>query len=241
MPGRGTMSKVHLMYEYQLAGVHEEQLAVWKVLDGVAFNNGGTEKEEEVARFDEGTFQLAHHWFSLDKNGKKCHVISARAIVEMVRKMDKLSLPESRFGEAIQCDSWKLCINSIIQSQLVSSSTTYAAYIVYKLPKNQSGFEVPMLVVDTLLSSDNNWYINLASPQTPIIRSKANQNTHNTLKGRKMKGLPQKRNDGWMEVQIWEFQTATATKMIPMCLKLATCGDKMLSGLIIHAFEFRPI
>ncbi|MFS7990389.1 hypothetical protein Hanom_Chr11g01058321 [Helianthus anomalus] len=36
-------------------------------------------------------------WFSLDKNGRKCHMLSARAAGIWVQHEDRLSLPESRF------------------------------------------------------------------------------------------------------------------------------------------------
>ncbi|XP_076930015.1 F-box protein At2g02240-like [Bidens hawaiensis] len=128
-----------------------------------------------------------------------------------------------------------------IKSHLVSSQTTYASYLVYKLPKDQSEFQAPLLVEDLGdTNSNRHWYIYLVSPQTPVIRPKADQNTHNPLNRPKFKGLPQRRNDGWMEVQIWEFGTATTTNMIPMCLALGTRGDKRFSELTIEGIEFRP-
>ncbi|MFS7985863.1 putative phloem protein [Helianthus anomalus] len=148
----------------------------------------------------------------------------------------------TKFGEAFQCIFRIPNIISNIQSHLVSSQTTYACYLVYKLPKDQSEFQAPILVEDQGdFNSNRHRYIFLVSPQTPVIRPKADQNTHNPLNKPKFKGLPQERNDGWMEVQIWEFLTATTTETIPVCLALGTRGDKMLSGLIIEGVEFRPI
>ncbi|KAM0070251.1 putative protein kinase RLK-Pelle-CrRLK1L-1 family [Helianthus debilis subsp. tardiflorus] len=176
-------------------------------------------------------------WFSLDKNGKKCHMLSAALIWDWENKV--LS-PESRFGEAIEwvCD-WHFRIKTELQPQLVSSETTYACYLVYKLPKNQSRFEAPVTVKDKLCETgDTNWYIYLTSPQIPVIRPKARQNTHNPLSRPKIKSLPQQRNDGWIEVQIWELRAATIIKME---LELSFVDKRNISGLTIEGIEFRPI
>ncbi|XP_035838394.1 uncharacterized protein LOC110898700 isoform X2 [Helianthus annuus] len=178
-------------------------------------------------------------WFSLDKNGKKCHTISSRKAGIWRSHQDIMSFPESRFGEAVLLDSDYIRIKTEVKSQLVSSETIYACYLVYKLPEDQSGFEAPLVVEDNQCDSgDKIWYIYLTSPQTPVIRPKAGQNTHNPLNWWKIKGLPQQRNDGWIEVQIWELRAAAT---INMDLKLRSSGWKKFSGLVIEGIEFRPI
>ncbi|MFS7928155.1 putative phloem protein [Helianthus anomalus] len=178
-------------------------------------------------------------WFSLDKNGKKCHMLSAALIWRWEKKV---LLPESRFGEACQLgDDSYIYVNTNVQSQLVSSDTTYACYLVYKIPTDQSGFEAPVKMEDKQRNFGDKicyTYIYLSSPQTPVIRPKAGQNTHNPLNRPKIKSLPQQRNDGWIEVQIWELRAATTIKMD---LMFELCDDKKFSGLIIEGIEFRPI
>ncbi|MFS7928226.1 putative protein kinase RLK-Pelle-CrRLK1L-1 family [Helianthus anomalus] len=179
-------------------------------------------------------------WFSLDKNGKKCHMLSAASIPLWVTISDTFSTKQSRFGKAVRCYYSKINISTKLESQLISSETTYSCYLVYKLPENQSGFEAPVKVEDKQCDSgDNFWYIYLkGTPQTPVIRPKASQNTHNQLNRPKIKGLPQQRNDGWIEVQIWEFQAATT---VIMDLALKFCDNKTFSALIMEGIEFRPI
>ncbi|KAL8209941.1 hypothetical protein R6Q57_006673 [Mikania cordata] len=175
-------------------------------------------------------------WFSIDKNGKKCHMLSATDVC-IDESIYATPCPESRFGEAIGCHSGGFIIRSKIESQLVSSQTTYASYLVYKLPKNQSGFEAPLFV------NDEDWgtYIYLASPRTPVIRPNDERNTYNPL-DKQMKGFPLQRSDGWMEVQIWEFRTAaTTTEMTHLRLALITRDINSLRGLIIQGIEIRPI
>ncbi|KAI3725668.1 hypothetical protein L1987_65460 [Smallanthus sonchifolius] len=119
-------------------------------------------------------------WFSLDQNGKKCVMLSVRvAFIE--DETCPLCLPESRFGEAFQCDSWGFVIDGKIQYQLLSSKTRYASYLVYQLPEDKSGFEAPMKVEKIKVGYENNF-----------------------------SSLPRQRKDGWMEVEITEFQTEYA-------------------------------
>ncbi|KAM0070294.1 putative protein kinase RLK-Pelle-CrRLK1L-1 family [Helianthus debilis subsp. tardiflorus] len=179
-------------------------------------------------------------WFSLDKNGKKCHMLSAAFIPLWVTIRETFSTKQSRFGKAVRCYYSKINISTKLESQLISSETTYACYLVYKLPEDQSRFEAPVKVEDRQCDSgDKFWYIYLiGTPQTPLIRPKAGQNTHNPLHRPKIKGLPQQRNDGWIEVKIWEFQAVT-TVIMDLALKL--CDNKTFSGLIMEGIEFRPI
>ncbi|KAD6453740.1 hypothetical protein E3N88_08446 [Mikania micrantha] len=152
--------------------------------------------------------------FFLDKNRKKCHKLSA-AYIRAYSK-DDIHLSESRFKEATLLSSSGFSIKCEIESQLLSPQTTYATYLVYKyLPENQSRFEGPMKVRNNLASFDC-WYVYLVSPTTPVIRPKAHQNTHNPVHRPKIKCIPQQRNDGWIEVQIWEFRTAATIEMVPI-------------------------
>ncbi|KAI7736069.1 hypothetical protein M8C21_016120 [Ambrosia artemisiifolia] len=174
-------------------------------------------------------------WFYLDKNGKKCHMLSMAFMWKLIPSFTKTFFPESRFGEAVQWDSESFSVEMKVQTGLLSSETTYAIYLVYKLPKDHYGFKPPVLEVNSRRHTKA-WYSCLSSPQTPVIRPKANQNTHNPRNRPKMKGFPQERNDGWMELQIWELQTPTTYEE----LTLAQIYKKF-DTLIIEGFEFRPI
>ncbi|KAM0070238.1 putative phloem protein [Helianthus debilis subsp. tardiflorus] len=179
-------------------------------------------------------------WFSLDKNGKKCLMLSAAIIWSW---QEKVLLPESRFGEAIQLLEDRYIhiieIKTKVQSQLVSSETTYACYLVYKLPGDQSRFEGPVKS-QGWYTRDKIRYIYFTSPpQTPVIITKAGQNTHNPLNRPKIRGLPKQRNDGWIEVQIWEFQVATTVNM-DFFLNISDYKTKF-NGLILEGIELRPI
>nr|XP_043628063.1 uncharacterized protein LOC122599568 [Erigeron canadensis] len=195
-------------------------------------------------------------WFCLDKNGKTCLMLPARAVcmLESTNESEGIvlhewkSLPESRFGEGLVTSSSNSNKHIVIKEnkiRLLSPETKYACYLVYKIERG--GCTSPMRV--RYYPRDwGSWkygsYIYLVSPQTPVIRPKAGQNTHNPLIRPRLKGIPQQRSDGWMEVQVWEFQTDTTAMTVIPSLSLdyqGTYHEDYLKGLIIIGIEFKPI
>ncbi|KAI3515448.1 hypothetical protein L1887_14344 [Cichorium endivia] len=181
-------------------------------------------------------------WFSLAKNGK-CHMLPARVAFNK-SEWSWQSLPQSRFIEVAfhpHRSFWIYC-----RSNILSPQTKYATYLVYRLRKNQSE---PLVKVSggVFLGSpysyekNHSWYIYLLSPQTPIISGKFYETTHNPCNRAKMKGLPQQRNDGWMEVQLWEFRTGIRDAQIWANLRLTIYSNMPVKGLIVQGIEFKPI
>ena len=84
-------------------------------------------------------------------------------------------------------------------------------------------------------------FIYFLSPQTPVIRLNFEENTCNQTDMPKHKGLLLLRNDGWMEVQIWEFQTTATTEMLSMHFYFNRTMYRPLSGLIVQGIEFKPL
>ncbi|CAI9290789.1 unnamed protein product [Lactuca saligna] len=182
-------------------------------------------------------------WFSLAKDGKKCYMLPARVVVNK-RQWSWRSLPESRFGEVAYDPHGNFSIYCILK--MPSPQKTYGAYLVYKLHAYHSGFEFPLKVS----YGDHSWYIYLLCPQLPIIRGKEYKNTYNPLKRHKMKGIPKERNDGWMEVQVcefqspmeahvWEFQTSTTSKTILRDRRLPLSVNESVKGLTLQGIEFK--
>ncbi|CAH1427449.1 unnamed protein product [Lactuca virosa] len=178
-------------------------------------------------------------WFSLDKDGKKCLMLPA-AVALKRKKWSWQSLPESRFEEVAFDPTWSFAIRCNT-SNMLSAQTCYGAYLVYKLQENHSRFEPPMKVWMTSHFSETlsiSRYIYLISPQTPVIKRKVYENTHNPLNRSKIKGLPQQRKDGWMEVQIDEQLTQTPQSFGKLSVNFAP--NQSLKGLIVQGIEFRP-
>ncbi|XP_042758545.2 uncharacterized protein LOC111908106 [Lactuca sativa] len=171
-------------------------------------------------------------WFFLAKNGKKCHMPSAELFLRYADKhLESRSLPNLRLSETTfdHVDLfWIEC-----RSNMLSPETTYAAYLVYKLQENHFRFEPPVKVYMPLTSSVTDpWYIYLLSHQAPLIRDKVYQK----------KRLPQQRSDGWMEVQVYEFQThTTTTARITIHFESMLSDNRSFKGLTLQGIEFKPI
>ncbi|PWA35152.1 mitogen-activated protein (MAP) kinase 10, Phloem protein 2-like protein [Artemisia annua] len=135
----------------------------------------------------------------------------------------------------------KFEIEREVKSEVISPETTYAAYLVFKLPQDQSTFEAPIQVEDynADYGSKEPFIYLVSPPHTPVIGPKLDENTYNPLNRYNGNALPQQRMDGWMEVKIWEFQTTTES--VPMHLYFEHPCYKDLKGLMVHGIELRPI
>ncbi|CAH1415047.1 unnamed protein product [Lactuca virosa] len=198
--------------------------------------------------------------FSLDKDGIKCCMASARAVLEECdeesRRFSQLaclrwiSLHESRFEKVAECELGRvLRINCHINFHMVSLNTPYATYLVYKLPDvSQGTLECPVDVRDINRDSPNFsevGVIYLTSPTIPFIMltdgdqdSNQRQNK-NPLYRPKIDSLPRLRKDGWMEVEISQFKADTPTSL-NLAFEFTFNEREQLTGLIIQGFEIRP-
>ncbi|GJZ95095.1 kinase-like domain, phloem protein 2-like protein [Tanacetum coccineum] len=190
-------------------------------------------------------------WFSVDKNVKKCQMLSAREVLYYYYSTWESS-NESRFGEVlVVTEGYEFVLRGEIKCEvLVSPKTKYAVYLVYKLPQDQSTFEAPMEVweIDYYrrqgeadYDRDDSWYIYLASPLTPVIGPNSDEKSYNPPNRHKLDVLPRQRRDGWMEVQIWDFETETTTRSMILNSQFEHPGKKNLMGLMVQGIEIRPI
>lgn len=103
-------------------------------------------------------------------------------------------------------NAYGLITFSKIESHVLSPQTTYASYLVYKLTEDKFSCEGPVRVMDKIFNNplaiheDIVGQIYLISPQTPVIRQKVDENSHNPSNIPKLKAPPKLRSDGWMEV-----------------------------------------
>ncbi|PWA41040.1 protein kinase-like domain, Phloem protein 2-like protein [Artemisia annua] len=181
-----------------------------------------------------------HQWFSVDKNGKKCQMLSARAAVIDDNNSNWESSNESRFGEVLVITAgYKFEIKGEIKPEAVSPETTYAAYLVSKLPQDPSTFEAPIELTYYKPHYRSSFIYLVSPPVTPVIGPKLDENTYNPLNRYKWNAFPQQRTDGWIEVKVWEFQSTS--KSVPMNLYFEHPGENNLSGLMIQGIELRTI
>ncbi|KVH72234.1 Phloem protein 2-like protein [Cynara cardunculus var. scolymus] len=194
-------------------------------------------------------FQPSERWFFLAKNGKKCLFLTARAHLVTDRWKFE-SLPNLRFKEvAFDCYSSHFIISGQIKFQMLSPETTYACNLVYKITGDVDKIEGPIEVRNwNLPFSDSNSngisyrYIYLLSPQLPVIRPNVDENTHNPLISQmpKFEGLPRLRNDGWMEVEIWEFETSIRVDKFEINFLLQRKSGSGFKGISVQGIEVKP-
>ncbi|KAJ9537424.1 hypothetical protein OSB04_030157 [Centaurea solstitialis] len=197
-------------------------------------------------------------WFFLAKNGKKCYMQSARQCLLQPEWIWRWRWPArrhlvetSRFEDVAFQEPWKsFQVFSKIESHILSPQTTYACYLVYHTYSSHQKIEAPVEVThrDSFSKdsqSTNTWYIYLCSPRTPIIRlnvvEKSADNESDIPK--MIRGSPRERDDGWMEVQLWEFQTSDTSKIIRMQLELKylNLNEKSYHEIYVQGIEFRPV
>lgn len=184
--------------------------------------------------------------FSLDKwSGKKCYMICARALYivwsgEKYTYWRWISLPESRFEKVAFLD--RVCwleIRGKIDMSILSPSTLYKAYLVYKLTEDAYGFDVAVEVtigarhfgfeygpLDAALNGDANKQSGFLDPDMKISDGA----------GRR----PNERVDGWLEMELGEFlcQAEEDGELEMMCVEIKDLCWK--SGLIVQGIEVRP-
>lgn len=134
-----------------------------------------------------------------------------------------------RFAELVEILSYhELRIKCNIETQMLSSDTAYACFLVFKLSENCRGLKCPVKARDLLpYKKERTKIISLTSPSTVNLD--------------KIKWIAEQREDGWMEVIVWEtvFENFN-DETIPMDLKLI-CFEGTMAGLIVCGIEFRPI
>ncbi|KAJ0936945.1 putative phloem protein [Helianthus annuus] len=86
-------------------------------------------------------------WFFLAKSGKRCVMLPARSSL-LEKQWNWMHQSESRFGEVAFNPTQRCSIVCKIKSQILSPETTYACYLVYKLPpeKTSGSIEFPLKV-----------------------------------------------------------------------------------------------
>ncbi|KAD6454129.1 hypothetical protein E3N88_08835 [Mikania micrantha] len=236
-----------------------EEIIKWSE-DGVQWT---TKKELHSLLCKGFSIKNGGEWFFLAKNGKKCYMLPAGAAL-IDTQWSWRPLTGSRFKlEAYNPIKKCVHIECKIKTRILSPQETYACYLVYKLPEDHSEFDAPLKVRDKDFDKEDWDDINynhehlrkegweetdyrfiflVRPPETPFIGRKVDQLSSNrSLSRSKLKGLPRPRADGWMEVQVWEFQTRTSPEMILMRVDLVSAINILLKGLIVQGIEFRPV
>ncbi|GKB81043.1 kinase-like domain, phloem protein 2-like protein [Tanacetum coccineum] len=165
-------------------------------------------------------------------NRKKLLVLSAKATVSKFSNADLFtSKPSahSRFQEVFELlPQQAFYINCTIRSQMLSADTEYACYLVFKLSKECQGLHNPVKVRDLLHQ------INEGAEFFYFI-------TPSPLNINDITRVPKQREDGWMEIRLWKFNSTRDFKDASLSIHMKfTSHEGTMSGLIICGLEFRP-
>ncbi|KAM0995232.1 hypothetical protein ACFX19_010787 [Malus domestica] len=147
-------------------------------------------------------YALCMQMFFLDKwSGKKCYMISARDFMipwgDSPDKWGWHSVADSRFEEVAELRSvWWLEIRGNIETRILSPSTVYQAYLVFKLSATADGFDRDDFVKVTvgLLGEEE------ASSKRAVFldQEEVSVRTSETQ-------YPKKMTDSWLEMEMGEF------------------------------------
>ncbi|XP_050230273.1 F-box protein At2g02240-like [Mercurialis annua] len=207
--------------------------------------------------------------FALDKwSGKKCYMLSARDLnitwgsTPTYWKWN--SDPHSRFGEVAELLNvcW-LEITGKISTNLLSPSTLYSAYLVFKLKERAHGLLDPpaeaivgvgaeternrrTVYLDT--DADSSYRMSLRRQGPVMLRTRgglarriaeAEPPVAAGPSGESENG-PKKRGDGWVEVELGEFfnENVNDEELVVSVLEVKQGNWK--SGLVVEGIEIRP-
>ncbi|PWA63783.1 protein kinase-like domain-containing protein [Artemisia annua] len=192
-------------------------------------------KEELNALLSEGILiDEGEKLFSVSKvSMKKCYMLSAKSVIfssPNVKCSIRVPPSQSRFAEAVEILShYEFRINCSIETKLLSPDTNYGCFLVFQISEKCRGLKGP--VKGRNLLPHKNKETNIISFRTP---------SHVNLQY--IKWIPAEREDGWMEVIVWEIhgENEQIGEYIPMDMKLTNFEGSM-SGLIVCGIEFRPI
>ncbi|KAF5783841.1 putative phloem protein [Helianthus annuus] len=183
---------------------------------------------DEITQLEDGVKILPQS----NVNGKKWHTLPAKMVLYESSDVKRynwkaLDESESRFREVAELLSHQVFrIKCNIETQKLSADTDYACYLVFKLSQKCHGLQCPVKVRDVLLRKNKEFkFLYFRSPRTV--------NIHN------IERVPKPREDGLMEVIVWEFNSGK-NDHVPMSLKLR-CYEGTMSGLIVHGIEFCPL
>ncbi|XP_072973186.1 uncharacterized protein [Typha angustifolia] len=199
--------------------------------------------------------------FQLERSsGGKCYMLSARSLLIVwggtMKYWRWISLPDSRFTEVAQLLNvcW-LEIRGKIESKMLSRNTTYAAYLIFKTKGQGDSFSYKPQKTMVRLGSHVSHHDVCLAPDSAETRG----NTHmyrNFLNWRGVPTLPhvgdaeqeatrnvrcpQKRDDGWMEMEMGEFYNEEGDDGEVEMSLMEIKGGHWKTGLILQGIEVRP-
>ncbi|PWA82371.1 hypothetical protein CTI12_AA179440 [Artemisia annua] len=217
--------------------VKHEEIGKLKEVQQVLKSNFNMDLVQQLPSNFEEIFNTSRNYDELfwlgEVNEKKILVLSAKAVLYKFSNVDLFTskpLAESRFQEVIELLPQQVFhLNCTIKSQMLSQDSEYVCYLVFKLSENCQGLHCPVKVRDVLHKENNEVeFVYFITPSALNING--------------ITRVPKQREDGWMEIQVWKFNSAHEFKdgSFSMDMKF-TSHEGPMSGLIVCGLEFRPL
>lgn len=185
-------------------------------------------------------------------NGAKCYMLSVRELgiawfgttLYWRERQD----PESRFPTIAEL--LRVCWFNIevhINSNMLSPSIHYAAYLVYKLTHNASGLSSPRQISYTKVNEQVVGGIHRVSLHpcnhascVGDMTAAAEPHEHEEEAGGCIVRYPRTRMDDWMELEMCDFRTDEALGAGVRLILQELEELQWKNGLILEGFEIRP-
>ncbi|GJR50146.1 kinase-like domain, phloem protein 2-like protein [Tanacetum coccineum] len=231
------VSKCDLPRKRSTIGVKHEEIGKLKEVQQVLKSDFNVGQAQQLPTNFEEIFKISRNYDDLfwlgEVEGKKLLVLSAKAALYKFSNVDIFtSKPpaESRFQEVIELLPQQVFhLKCTIKSQMLSPVTEYVCYLVFKLSEKFQGLHCPVEVQDVLHKENNEAEFVYFITPSPL-------NTNDITR------VPKQREDGWMEIQLWKFNSTHEFKddSLSMNMKFTTHQGTM-SGLVVCGLEFRPM
>lgn len=193
--------------------------------------------------------------------GAKCYMLSARALriiwADTPQYWSWIPLHNSRFSEGAQLRNvcW-LEIRGKIHSKMLSPNTTYIAFMVFNMAEESFGFDYPLQDSEVSLGASRSTRLvclhrhdgegedeeevpqNYRDIRVPIIRRRLRGRNRRVPPGVHVR-LPQRRADGWMEVEMGEFNNEEGEDGEVSISLTEIKGGHWKKGLIVQGIEIR--
>ncbi|CAI9764293.1 unnamed protein product [Fraxinus pennsylvanica] len=199
--------------------------------------------------------------FSLEKGtGKKCFMVAARDLFivwgDTPEYWQWISLPESRFPEVAELlDVCWFEIRCNINTSMLSSGTTYTAYLVFSSKSGIYGFEYQPAEATVGISGQvgvkrtvcldpegQRKHKYQIVPRQIFLNHRMDRiyRRQGDLSSERITEYPQARADKWMEVELGEFFVDGEQDLNMEISLTETKGGNWKSGLIVQGIEIRP-
>ncbi|VYS49291.1 unnamed protein product [Arabidopsis thaliana] len=219
--------------------------------------NFSSKKEIYRCLCDSLLIDNARKLFKINKfSGKISYVLSARDI--SITHSDHASywswsnVSDSRFSESAELIiTDRLEIEGKIQTRVLSANTRYGAYLIVKVTKGAYGLD--LVPAETSIKSKNGQISKSATYLCCLDEKKQQMKrlfygnreermamTVEAVGGDGKRREPKARDDGWLEIELGEFETREGEDDVVNMILTEVKGYQLKGGILIDGIEVRP-